>query len=116
MSDEKKIGDINVEMGDGNRIDHIGHKFVFHKPPPSPNAIFQNGAVAGEIGSAPIDCRNGVYRFEKIFTENVFQETLPFELQGGVFQIVSCGARTSASFGGRPPQCTLWHVICQLVR
>lgn len=53
MTEEKKTPDINVSMGNGNTVGHIGHKITYHAPPPPPNAVFAGGQVIGEFIGQP---------------------------------------------------------------
>jgi len=112
--DEKKIGDINIEMGDGNTVGDIGHKITFHAPPPSPNAIWQNGQVVGEIGSHPIP-GHGTYAFGKLFVGGSFDASQEFKVQGMVLKVEKMDAETSVSIGGRPRQRTLWNTLCRII-
>jgi hypothetical protein len=113
--EKKKIGDINVSMGDQNTVAHIGHKIVFQEPPPDPNAIWQDQKPVGKIGSPPI-AGNGTYSFAKLFLDGPFDSGREFSVQGVRLKIESHGAETSASFGGRPPLVTLWNVVCRIIK
>jgi hypothetical protein len=112
--DEKKIGDINIRMGDGNTVGDIGHKITFQAPPPSPNAIWQDGRVVGEIGSAPV-AGQGICMFQKLFLDGPFDRGREFSVQGVKLKVEQLNAETSASIGGRPPAVTLWNVVCRIV-
>ncbi len=114
MTDETKIGDIKVEMGDGNTVGNIGHKITFQAPPPSPNAIWQDGHVVGEIGSAPVAV-DGTYTFGKLFIEEPFDLNRKFKVQGVVLKLEKLDSVTSVSISGRPPQRTLWNAVCRIV-
>ncbi|MFG1209531.1 hypothetical protein V5F79_16135 [Xanthobacter flavus] len=114
MSVEKKFGDINAKIGNGNTIDHIGHKIVFNEPPPNPNSIWQNGRVVGLIGSAPETISGGV-AFQKIFIDAPFYEGAEFSVQGVRMVIDHYEGLTSGSSQGRPPQSTYWNVSCRVI-
>lgn len=115
MSDEKKVGDINVKMGSGNTIGHIGHKITFHQPPPDPNAIWQNGRVIGTIGSAPEQVGDALL-FQKLFIDGPFDDAKEFSVQGVSLRLLNVDVETKTSTGGRPPQRTFWRAVCALVR
>lgn len=107
------LGPIHVKMGSGNSVGHIGH-IVFHQPQPSPNSMFQNDKVVGEIGSAP-SLQDDRYVFEKLFIEGSFDQSKPFTVQGTKFIMCQAGAITSSSSGGRPAQTTLWMAECKTI-
>jgi hypothetical protein len=108
-------GEINVTMGDQNKVDHIGHKITYSEPAPSPNAIWQDGWVVGEIGSAPQEI-HGRYQFEKLFVGDAFDHHREFEVQGVRLHVLEHQSETSVSIGGRPPQRTLWGTLCDIVK
>lgn len=115
MADEKgKLGPINVEMGDGNTVGHIGHKITYHAPPPPPNGLYQNGNLAGEFEGQPA-LENGLYRFSKLFVSPTFNAASEFQTQGIRLLVEQMQAETSASLGGRPPIRTLWGVVCRVL-
>lgn len=81
MSEKKSIGNIDVKIGDGNTIGHIGHKIVFKEPPPDPNAIWQDGQPVGALGGAPTGSEE-TYNFPKLFFDRPFDVARDFEVQG----------------------------------
>jgi hypothetical protein len=115
MSNEKKIGDINVTMGDGNEVGHIGHIFNFKEPAPSPNAMFQNNHHVGDIGSLPKILADGRYLIEEIYTGDILDRDQPFTLQGRKLKIEEHSGATSTRAGGAPRKTTIYNAICRLL-
>lgn len=113
MTDEKKIGDINVKMGSGNNVEHIGHKITFHAPPPSPNAIWQDGRVVGEIGSAPLQ-DGDILVFDQLFFDSAFDEHSPIKVQGVKMQIEGYDVKKGVAYG-RVNNTTFVRARCRLV-
>jgi len=107
------FGTINVEMGDGNEVGHIGHKITFHEPPPPPNGLYQNGKLTGEFEGQPAH-GDGCYNFSKLFVGPDFDASCHFEIQGVKLLIEGIQAETAVSLGGRLPLRTLWGVVCRI--
>jgi len=115
MADDKgELGDISVEMGDGNTVGHIGHKITYQAPPPPPNAIYQNGNVVGEFEGQP-SLTGNAYSFSKLFVGGGFDASAEFQVQGIRLVIEKVDSEYSASLGGRPPLRTLWQAVCRIV-
>lgn len=117
MANEKdKLGDINVEMGDGNSVGHIGHKITYQAPPPPPNALYQNKMLAGEFDGQPSLRADGRYVFEKLFVAPNFDTRAEFEIQGVRLQIEGSSSEASVTLAGRPPIRTLWGAVCRILK
>ncbi|PZO55657.1 MAG: hypothetical protein DCF16_01940 [Alphaproteobacteria bacterium] len=52
MTDKKKVGDINITMGDGNTIGHIGHKI--YAPTPTLVEADERNIIAHDDGTSTI--------------------------------------------------------------
>ncbi|WCK69937.1 hypothetical protein G6L96_009045 [Agrobacterium tumefaciens] len=113
MADEKKIGDINVKMGSGNNVGHIGHKITFHAPPPSPNAIWQQGRVVGEIGASPFQDGN-LLIFERMVFHAPYVNDLPIEVQGVQMLLEGCDVENRVKYGFTDDT-TLVRARCRLL-
>lgn len=114
MDHPNRLGSINVEMGDGNKIGHIGHNVTYQAPPPPPNAVYQNGRVVGSFESQPISTADP-YTISKLFVDGAFDAGSEFEIQGVRLKIEQIEAETSVRSGGRPPLRTLWHAVCRVL-
>jgi len=114
MTGNDKLGAINVKMGDGNTVGHIGHKITYYAPPPPKNAIYQNGIVVGEFEGQPLFLDN-TYSFPKLFVESSFDETAEFNIQDVRLSLERKAAESSVAMGGRPPQRTFWNAVCRIV-
>jgi hypothetical protein len=80
MSDETTPGsNINVSMGDGNQINHIGH--VYHRPEPTPYTIIQNGNEVGSINNI-VHQTARLIEIRELFYSNAFDPVAPFYLHG----------------------------------
>ena len=112
--DKGKLGAINVEMGDGNTVAHIGH-IVFHQPAPDPNSIWQRGVVIGSIGADPQQLDATTYLFPKLFTDRDLPDGAEFQVQGITLRLKAMDSVTAGSTGGRPLQFTLWNVTCEVI-
>ncbi|WP_337267100.1 hypothetical protein [Oryzifoliimicrobium ureilyticus] len=109
-----KLGDINVNMGDGNQVGDIGHKITLHAPIPGPNSIIQNGVVVGEMVSQPIE-EGSLIRFEQLFFNGSFKRDEPFTIQNVALQIIESGNTGMEVFGGRTEKITIWDVVCKVL-
>ena len=117
MTSEKgKFGDINVQMGNGNYVEHIGHKITFHAPPPSPKSLFQDKHLAGVFEGEPSLQPDGRYRSPKLFVSPGFDERKEFVIQGVRLLIEQSGFEGSISLAGRPPLRTFWGAVCRILK
>jgi hypothetical protein len=114
LTDDDKLPPIDVKMGSNNTVGHIGHKITFQRPPPDPNAMWQDGREVGVMGTPPEE-KDGKYLIEKLFVGAGFREDQPFEIQGVKLLIEDKRAQTLVSLGGQPPQITLWGAICRIL-
>jgi hypothetical protein len=101
MVDKKNdLGHIQVEMGDGNIVEHIGHKITYETPPPPPNAIFQNGVAVGQFDGQPRES-GGQYVFPRLtFVGSAGDASAEFTIQGVRLRLLSYGSNGSVSFPG----------------
>ena len=114
MSTDPRLGNIDVSMGSGNQIGHIGHEITYTEPAPSPNALYQDGKAVGELGGPPEEVEGGV-KFGKLFFDAPFDRNRPLTMKGTNIQVVSCTQETRSSEGGRPMKITLWNPLCRVV-
>jgi len=81
MNGNNKLGgNIDVSMGNWNTVGHIGH--VFHRPPPAPNAIIQNGIEVGLViqGPDPNSITESTAIFGRISHGGAFNVAEPFTI------------------------------------
>jgi hypothetical protein len=115
MAVDDKLPPINVRMGDNNQVGHVGH-IVFEAPPPSPNSIWVNGELVGEMGPGGQMVGPTTYHFPKLFTDRFLDIGAEIEVQKVRLRISCINAMTRSSRGGRPSEVTLWGVTCELLR
>lgn len=96
MTDDDKLGPINVKMGSGNAVDHIGHKITYESPPPPPNAVFQDGQLIGEFVGEPT-LQSGRYVFPLMQFRGAFDEGKEFVVQGARLSFLGCDFVAGAS-------------------
>lgn len=114
--EEKPIGlSINVTMGDGNKVGNIGHIFNVYERPPNPNAIMQNGKVAGDVTGEVKDVGSGLCLFERLHFVEGFRPELPFNFKQVEFVIVGVDQATTVGSNGRPKETTLWNCRARVV-
>ncbi|TCP87272.1 hypothetical protein C8J31_105134 [Rhizobium sp. PP-CC-2G-626] len=99
MTNEKPtLGDIHVTMRDGNTIGDIGHKITYHSPPPSPNAIMQEGKSVGEFVGDPVSQGDALI-FPKLAFEAGGEPDQDFSIQGVRLRLVNYDVSNHVQFG-----------------
>ena len=114
MTDKDKLGAINVEMGDGNTVGHIGHKITYHAPPPPPNAVRRNGEVIGVFEGQPTQQGRTVV-FPKLIFSTPFAVGDEFEVQGVKLRITDFAIGGSMRMMGFGERFTYQQATCQVV-
>lgn len=79
-STKEPSGDINVSMGDGNTVGHIGHVFNA-TPAPPPNGVMQNARQLG-LAEGLIEETETSIICHALHTTPDFDRTKPFHLAG----------------------------------
>lgn len=112
----KSLGDISVSMDNasGVRIGDIGHKVTFHEPLPSPNAIYQNDVVVGELG-AQHQSQDGNMLCPKLLLEESFDKSQPFVVQGVQMQIKKFDFEAYETVLGRPTIGFISNALCEVL-
>ncbi len=72
---------INVSMGDGNHVNHIGHVYHGQSPKPLPNAIMQNDKEVGTVSDLAQETSSTI-EVGALFYSDDFNPNAPFYLYG----------------------------------
>lgn len=114
MDEKTDLGPINVNMGDGNSVAHIGH-IVYQEPGPRPNAITQDGVEVGVFSGQPTQ-KDGMYVFPKLcFDRPPFNTRAPFAIQSLTLRFISSQIYGSTGRLGAETVVEIRNAVCEVV-